>query len=133
MRPKQYIYLLLLVTALSLVLWYQLPTTKTDRSDVPQQVEQTFNRNLRPLIYTKHARCRMGCRQIDATEVEQILEEGTINIEKSDPDGKPDPKYALEGRTKDNQQVRIIFAPAAKGMVVITCIDLKEEWECNCK
>lgn len=92
-----------------------------------------FDRNLTPIIYTKHARCRMNCRHIDEDEVKEILYKGTINYNKSQPNAKPDPKYALEGYTKDNQQVRIIFAPTNKGMVVITCIDVNEEWKCDCK
>ena len=92
----------------------------------------SFNRGLTPLIYTRHARCRMGCRQIDDSEVKEILQEGKINYSKSDLNSKPDPKYALEGKTHDDQQVRIIFAPSKQGMVVITCIDLNEEWDCNC-
>lgn len=92
-----------------------------------------FDRNLTPIIYTKHARCRMGCRHIDEQEVKDILHNGTINYKKSQPDSKPDPKYALEGYTRDNQHIRIIFAPTDKGMVVITCIDVEEEWKCDCK
>lgn len=95
--------------------------------------EADFNRTLRPLIFTKHAKCRMECRQIDEMEVEEILTSGVINYDKTDIQSKPDPKYALEGRTRDNQQVRIVFAPSQKGMVVITCIDLEKEWSCNCK
>jgi hypothetical protein len=85
------------------------------------------------LIYTKHARCRMGCRHIDEGEVQEILQLGRINYRKSEPDGRPDPKYALEGTTHDGQQVRIVFAPAKRGMVVITVIDLGTEWSCDCK
>lgn len=91
-----------------------------------------FNRNLTPIIYTKHARCRMGCRNIDEEEIKQILYNGKINYSKSEPNGKPDPKYALEGYTKDNQHLRIIFAPSKRGMVVITCIDINVEWKCDC-
>jgi hypothetical protein len=29
--------------------------------------------------------------------------------------------------------VRIVFAPAKRGMVVITVIDLGTEWSCDCK
>ena len=100
-----------------------------------QQVTGTdnnFNRDLTPLIYTRHARCRMGCRHIDDSEIKEILQKGKINYSKSDLHSKPDPKYALEGLTHDDQQVRIIFAPSKRGMVVITCIDMNEEWECNC-
>jgi len=85
------------------------------------------------LILTKHARCRMGCRHIDESEVREILEKGTINERKSEPAARPDPKYALEGRTHDGQQVRIIFAPTDRGMVVVTVIDLDTDWSCDCK
>ncbi|THU39388.1 DUF4258 domain-containing protein [Niastella caeni] len=92
-----------------------------------------IDRHPNKLIYTKHARCRMDCRHIDEAEVQEILQEGRINYRKSEPAGRPDPKYALEGTTHDGQQVRIIFAPAKRGMVVITVIDLGTDWSCNCK
>lgn len=85
------------------------------------------------LIYTKHARCRMACRHIEESEVQEILEKGVINNRKSEPAARPDPKYALEGRTRDGQQVRIIFAPTARGIVVVTVIDLDKNWTCDCK
>lgn len=92
-----------------------------------------FDRNISPLIYTRHAKCRMDCRHIDESEIKEILHNGKINYAKSKPDAKPDPKFALEGATHDNQQVRVIFAPSEKGMVVITCIDLNAEWQCDCR
>lgn len=85
------------------------------------------------LVFTKHARCRMGCRHIDESEVREILEKGSVNARKSEPAARPDPKYALEGRTRDGQQVRIIFAPAGRGMVVVTVIDLDTDWTCDCR
>ncbi len=91
-----------------------------------------FDRNTSSIIYTKHARCRMDCRHIDESEVKEILQQGKINNAKSEPNDKPDPKYALEGITHDGQEVRIVFAPSSKGMVVITVIDLKQEWQCDC-
>lgn len=106
---------------------------KRETVEAIAEKEGAFDRSLRPMVYTKHAKCRMECRQISEAEVEEILAQGTINYDKTDVHSKPDPKYALEGRTRDNQQVRIIFAPSTKGMVVITCIDLETEWSCNCK
>ena len=101
-------------------------------SDRPGR-EVGFDRRTGKLIYTKHARCRMACRHIDESEVQDILANGTVNERKSDPAARPDPKYALEGRTHDGQQVRIIFAPSDRGMVVITVIDLDTNWSCDCK
>jgi Domain of unknown function (DUF4258) len=85
------------------------------------------------IIYTRHARCRMGCRHIDADEIKEVLRSGTINWEKSDLRGDPDPKYAVEGDTHDGQRVRLIIAQSLRGSVVVTVIDLGEEWKCDCK
>ena len=118
------------------------PTSKRedsgDRRQSPSPADQEtrpteFDRTPSRIIYTKHARCRMACRHIDETEVKEILARGRINHEKSEPASRPDPKYALEGRTHDGQEVRIVFAAADNGMVVITVIDLQKEWSCNCK
>ncbi|NII29519.1 DUF4258 domain-containing protein [Pseudoflavitalea sp. X16] len=104
----------------------------TPPSDGPVR-DGGFDRRTSNMIYTKHARCRMACRHIDESEVQEILEKGIVNERKSEPAGRPDPKYALEGRTHDGQQVRIVFAPTSRGMVVITVIDLDTNWSCDCK
>jgi hypothetical protein len=84
------------------------------------------------LILTKHARCRMDCRHITQKEIREILDEGTINYSKSDPDARPDPKYAIEGFTDEKQHLRIIIAPEGEKLIVITCIELGVEWQCDC-
>jgi hypothetical protein len=85
------------------------------------------------LTYSKHAQCRMDCRRISKTEVEEILENGKINYRKSEIGERPEcqRKYALEGRTVDGQRVRIIYAPCGKKITVVTVIDLDLENE-NC-
>lgn len=84
------------------------------------------------LVYTRHARCRMGCRHITEEEVEEILEYGEVNTKKSDPNDKPCPSFALEGHTHDGQHLRIVFAPCDHDTKVVTCIDLDAEWSCAC-
>jgi hypothetical protein len=84
------------------------------------------------LVLTKHARCRMDCRHITVKEIHEILDEGTINYANSEPDAKPDPKYALEGYTDERQHLRIIIAPDGEKLIVITCIELDVEWTCHC-
>jgi hypothetical protein len=122
-RPVFFVILL----ALLVVFYFSKRNGTRHEADNPE-----FNRTLAPLVITKHARCRMDCRQISEAEVKEILQRGKINRRKSEPNDKPDPKYALEGITSDGQSVRIIFAPAKRGMVVITVIDLEKEWECAC-
>lgn len=86
----------------------------------------------KPLIYTKHAKCRMGCRYIDAEEIADILKNGKINSRKSKPGDSPCPTVALEGITRDRQEVRIVFAQCDHQNKVVTAIDLGEDHVCHC-
>lgn len=91
-----------------------------------------FDRRTSYLEYTQHATCRMDCRQITKTEVQDIMREGNINYRKSNVKGQPCPTYAVEGYTTDNQHVRIVFAQCDNSTKVVTCIDLGKDWECHC-
>ncbi|QEC66399.1 DUF4258 domain-containing protein [Panacibacter ginsenosidivorans] len=113
------------------------PTIKNKKqTDTTQQdySKRGLNRNPSHINYSKHARCRMDCRHIDEAEVKQILREGKINYTKSELKGEDcKKKYAVEGNTKDDQKVRIIFAPCADEVTVVTVIDLGKEWVCDCE
>ncbi len=74
----------------------------------------------------------MNCRQIDESEVKEILKEGRINYNKSDLKKKPCPVYAVEGMTHDRQHVRIVVGNCSSQASVITVIDLEQEFECEC-
>jgi hypothetical protein len=82
--------------------------------------------------YTRHARCRMGCRHITETEVKEILQMGEINNRKSELAAHPCPKYALEGITAEHQHLRIIVGDCDEEATIITVIDLEHEFECDC-
>ncbi|MES2772869.1 MAG: DUF4258 domain-containing protein [Bacteroidota bacterium] len=105
-------------------------TSKTDEN----YTGRGLNRNPSNINYSKHARCRMDCRHISETEVKEILKDGKINYTKSDLDGADcKKKYAVEGTTSDKQRVRIIFAPCNTEVTVVTVIDIREEWTCDCE
>lgn len=92
-----------------------------------------LNRNPSHVNYSKHARCRMGCRHIDETEVMEILHDGKVNYKKSELDAADCKKrYAVEGYSHDKQHLRIIFAPCADEVTVVTCIDLDNDYACDC-
>jgi len=80
----------------------------------------------------------MDCRHITEKEIREILEQGEINYKKSEPDSHPDPKYAMEGYTQEGQHLRIVFAvpngrrAGESSLVVVTCIELGVEWQCDC-
>ncbi|HET6724142.1 MAG TPA: DUF4258 domain-containing protein, partial [Chitinophagaceae bacterium] len=78
------------------------------------------------------AKCRMECRKISQSEVEEIMQAGKINYNKSDLKNARCPRYAVEGVTADNQKVRIVFAQCNEKTQVVTVIDLNTEWTCNC-
>jgi hypothetical protein len=94
--------------------------------------DRGFDRRTSFLEYTQHAICRMDCRHISRTEVQDIMREGSINYRKSNAKGRPCPTYAVEGYTDDNQHVRIVFAQCDNTTKVVTCIDIGKEWECHC-
>ena len=94
--------------------------------------EEEFNRRTSHIIYSKHARCRMECRHIDESEIKEILEKGQINYNKIESDARGR-SYPLEGITHDKQHVRVVFAPKNDALIVVTCIDLDNDWPCNCK
>ena len=109
-------------------------TNTTDSRDPSSAVDRNrgFDRRVSYLEYTKHAKCRMECRQISQIEVEEIMKEGTINYNKSNVKMRSCPVYSLEGTTQDNQRVRIVFGQCKDKTRVITCIDLNKDWQCHC-
>ena len=102
-----------------------------DSSDHSVRNHEPFDRR-GELVFTRHARCRMDCRHITAREIHEVLDNGIINNSKSEPDSRPDPKYAVEGYTAEQQHLRIIVAPENAKLIIVTCIELGVEWSCHC-
>lgn len=105
-------------------------TTKDPASNVNR--DKGFDRRISFIEYSNHARCRMACRKISQAEVEEIMRDGTINYKKSDLQNARCPRYALEGVTRDDQRVRIIFAQCNESTTVVTVIDLETDYKCDC-
>lgn len=108
--------------------------TNNDRKDPAAEVNRDngFDRRISYLKYSKHAKCRMECRHISQAEVEEIMQDGKINYNKSDIQNARCPRYAVEGNTKDDQHVRIVFAQCNESTTVVTVIDLDTEFNCSC-
>ena len=87
-----------------------------------------------PLIYTKHARCRMACRHISEGDIKEVLREGYINEAKSKQEQGKCPTYAIEdNRNSDGVRLRIVFAKCETEVRVVTCIDRDDEFSCDCQ
>jgi Domain of unknown function (DUF4258) len=123
------IILLVVIVVFALLKFYA--NYKKYNRDRPQ-TEQTFNRKTGHLILTRHARCRMQCRDISEQEINEILRDGEIDYNKSELNEARGPRYALEGYSHEHQHLRVIFAPENDDIVVVTCIDLDKEWPCSC-
>ena len=92
------------------------------------------------LEYTKHAECRMKCRNITEAEIKEVLGNGAthgtgkVNYDKSDVRHKPYPTYAIEGPTIGKKRLRIIIDDVDSISRVVTTIDLAMENDnCDCK
>ncbi len=91
-----------------------------------------LNRYPTKISYSKHARCRMECRNIDEKEVTDLLHHGYVNYKKSNLKADDCHKrYALEGY-ENGEKLCIIVASCGNETTVITCIDLDHDWPCHC-
>jgi hypothetical protein len=136
---------LLLIAVLAAILFFVKRCTASNNGKSEKQVTKNgdsldpnvnrnrgFDRRVSFIEYTEHAKCRMKCRKVSQSEVEEIMRGGKINYAKSEVKAKPCPTYALEGLTHDNQRVRIVFAQCDFKTKVVTTIDLDTDWECYC-
>ena len=127
------IIVLLLALAVFLVKTFSKSRQKDPKTPVAEPSrERGFDRRTSFLEYSKHAKCRMECREISTSEVEEIMKIGKVNYRKSDLKNARCPTYAIEGRTSDTQDVRIVFAQCNEKTVVVTVIDLDTDFECSC-
>lgn len=138
MNKSKYLPFIALIGAILLFVWvkqHQRGGIKKEpaiRVRTGTEAGGDLNRDTAHIVYSRHARCRMGCRHIDEAEVKDALLKGDINTQKIEHTEKGI-SYPVEAVTKDHQHVRIVFAPHGDGVVVVTAIDLDTEWPCDCK
>ena len=124
---------ILIIIVLGCLLYWVRNNSPQENQNNNSQTSRGLNRNPSKINYSKHARCRMACRDITEAEVKEALKEGKINYKKSQLQAEDCKKrYAVED-VVNGQRVRIIFAPCDDELTVVTCIDLEKEWECSCE
>jgi hypothetical protein len=79
-----------------------------------------------------HALCKMDCRGINKINIEEVIKKGIINLNKSNRGDKPCPTYAVQRRTSDGKNLRVIFAQCKSKTKVITCYDMDNDIDCIC-
>lgn len=124
MNPKNVYFTLFLALALLVFLVFRIRNEP--------KAKELFDRTPRSLVYTKHARCRMNCRQISESEIGEIIRKGIIHMNKTNLRDKPCPTFAVQGRTSSGEQIRVILAQCSNNTKVITCYNLEEDFACDC-
>lgn len=120
---KWFPFLALLVAAL--FFWW-VKSHQRGRSNEPYNTPSVNH-----LVFSKHAKCRMDCRQITSEEIKKVLLNGKVNESKTQFSDKGT-SYAVEGIGDDNEHLRIVYSPHNEETVIVTVIDLDKEWPCNC-
>ncbi len=102
-------------------------------SSSTQKPDQSRSSILKNIKITRHAKCRMGCRKINESEIMEVIEQGSINKRKTNPNSKPCPTTAYEHRTyHDKQKTRVIVGHCPGIHKIVTVIDLENEYQCQC-
>jgi hypothetical protein len=132
MKSKALPFLFLIIMALAIIFIQKWKGVK-EKSDASTVVRaRGFDRRISMLEYTQHALCRMDCRKISKSDIQDIVRTGEINYAKTDLRDKPCPTYAVQGYSDDGQHLRVIFAQCNTKTKVVTCYDLEKDFECNC-
>ena|SRR5437868_442639 len=124
MKPKNVFFTLFLILAVLAIVVSRLRHEPRER--------EMFDRHPVHLDYTHHALCRMDCRHISKKDINEIMEKGIINLNKTNRYDRPCPTFAIQGFTDDGRDLRVIFAQCGSDTKVITCYNLKEDFECHC-
>ncbi len=132
MKSKVIPFLLLLIMAVAILFIKMYKGVKEKSDTAPVTRARGFDRRISTLDYTQHALCRMDCRHISKSDVQDIMRTGEINYAKTDVQDKPCPTYALQGYSNDGQHLRVIFAQCNTKTKVVTCYDLEKDFECHC-
>ena len=127
MKRRTNVYILIVLVVILIIVKGPSWLARENRAGGSENFRDTGH-----LILTRHAKCRMDCRDITVDEIKGIIKEGHVNLAKSGIGSKGDSTFALEGYSKDRQHLRIVVSPEYDGLVVITCIDLNKEWPCSC-
>lgn len=74
----------------------------------------------------------MERRLIGREEIKEVLSEGKVNNSRSRRGNKGEYPYTQKEYSREDQHLRIEVAPQGDGLVVITCIDMDQDWSRNC-
>jgi hypothetical protein len=92
---------------------------------------EVFNRTPVHLRFYAFARCRMQCLTLNDAHINTLMQDGVINMNKSNRMGRPCPVYAVQARVR-GRYVRVLFEQCRNGTYVVNCYDLERATTCDC-
>lgn len=121
---SKYLPYIVLIIAIGLFVWIKFHQRGAGETPVNKI-------DLTELSYSKHARCRMDCRHITTDEIADILKTGVMQPGRMQTSTKGT-SYAVEGYSKEKQHIRVVYSPHGNSTVIVTVIDLDDNWKCDC-
>lgn len=95
------------------------------------QAREAFNRTPAHLRFYAFARCRMACLHITEADINYLMQQGVINMNKSNRYSQPCPVFAVQARVR-NQYLRVVFEQCRNATYVVTCYNLQHDAACDC-
>ena len=94
--------------------------------------KEAFDRNPSHIEYTRDAECRMNCRHISKEDIGDVMHRGVIIFNKSNLRERPCPTFTVQGYTDNGENIRIIFQQCRGITKVVTCYNMKKDFNCDC-
>jgi hypothetical protein len=92
---------------------------------------EVFNRTPAHLRFYAFARCRMQCQTITDADITTLMQNGVINLNKSNRTARPCPLVAVQGRVR-GRYLRVLFEQCRNGTFVVNCYNLDQDATCDC-
>jgi hypothetical protein len=84
------------------------------------------------LTYSPQAECLMKCQQIKEEEIERIIKNGVILLNKSNRFSRPCPTFAVQGSVSEGRSVRVILLQCTQETTVLSCYLVNQTNQCQC-
>ena len=94
--------------------------------------KEAFDRTPSHIEYSRDAECRMSCRHITKEDISDVMRKGVIVFNKSNLRVRPCPIFTVQGFTDNGENIRIIFQQCQGITKVMTCYNLKKDFDCDC-
>ena len=94
--------------------------------------KEAFDRTPSHIEYSKDAECKMSCRHISKQDISDVIRRGVIIFNRTNLRIRACPVFTVQGFTDSGENIRIIFQQCQGITKVVTCYDIKKDFNCDC-